>query len=89
MSFLGNLNLIDPSDLKKVKPTMEGIEATTMTGTQREMIDGIIDATMKGENQKAPGMDGKHSGGGKVPTLKAHPTATLRTLGTIHLRGTR
>ena len=42
MSFLGNLQLVDPSDLKKVRPIMEGIEATTMTGQQRELIDGII-----------------------------------------------
>lgn len=88
MSFLGSLNIVDPSDLKKSKPMMEGIEAMTMTGTQREMIDGIINETMKGEGARAPGLAGKHSGSA-VPTLKAHPTATARTLGTIHLRGTR
>lgn len=88
MSFLGNLQLVDPSDLKKVKPTMEGIEATTMTGQQRELIDGIIRDTMKGESGVAPGLAAKGSGA-KVPTLKAHPTATVRQLGAIHLRGTR
>lgn len=87
MSFLGNLHLLDPADLKKPKPMMEGIEATTMTGQQRELIDGIIHDTMAGEG-RAPGLPGKHAGD-KVPTLKAHPTATVRQLGAIHLRGTR
>lgn len=88
MSFLGNLNIVNTADLKKEKRMMEGIEATTMTGQQRELVDGIIHETMKGEGVKAPGLSGKHSGSA-VPTLKSHPTATARTLGTIHLRGTR
>lgn len=86
MSFLGNLHLIDPAEMKKVKPVMEGIEATTMTGQQRELIDGIIHETAGKE--RAPGLPGKHAGD-KVPTLRASPTATLRPLGAIHLRGTK
>lgn len=88
MSFLGSIKLVDPSEVKRVRPTMEGIEATTMTGQQREMIDGIVQETMARESHRAPGLAGKHEGA-KVPTLKAHPTATTRTLGMIHLRGTR
>jgi hypothetical protein len=88
MSFLGSINLVDPSEVKRVRPTMEGIEATTMTGQQRELIDGIVHETMARESHKGPGMAGKHEGS-KVPTLKSHPTATVRTLGMIHLRGTR
>ena len=43
---------------------------------------------MKGEGGRAPGLAVKGSGT-NVPTLKAHPTATVRQLGAIHLRGTR
>ena len=72
---------------KQMMPGIINIEAmTTLTGEQRQMMDGIISETRPAHKTHAPGLPAP---GGEIPLMRVKPSATRTAMGMRHIRGTK
>jgi 3-mercaptopyruvate sulfurtransferase SseA len=85
-------HIIDVSSVERREkghmPGVINIEATTtLTGEQKQMMDGIIHETRPSHKMAhAPGLPPP---GSHVPLMKTAPTATKTAIGMRHIRGTK
>lgn len=71
----------------KVMPGIINLEAmTTMTGEQKQMLDGIIVETRPSHRVNAPGLPS--GGSDAVPVVKVKKSATNSAMGMTKIRGT-
>lgn len=71
----------------KVMPGIINLEATTtLTGEQRQMIDGIVEETRRGK-MTAPGLPGMKTD--VVPVVAVKKSATTSAIGMRKIRGTK
>lgn len=72
----------------KVMPGIINIEAmTTITGEQKQMLDGIVVETRPSHKVMAPGLPA--GGSDAVPVTKVKKGATNTAMGMRHIRGTK
>lgn len=71
----------------KMMPGIINLEAmTTMTGEQKQMLDGIVVETRPSHKVNAPGLP--NGGSDAVPVVKVKKSATNSAMGMTKIRGT-
>lgn len=85
-----NVSALEKKD-KTYMPGIINIEAmTTLTGEQRQMMDGIVTETRPMHRVHAPGLPAEDRKAGVVPLLKVGGApATKGVIGMRHIRGTK
>jgi hypothetical protein len=72
----------------KIMPGIINIEAmTTLTGEQKQMLDGIVVETRPSHRVNAPGLPA--GGSDAVPVVKVKKSATNSAMGMQKIRGTK